>query len=94
MGVETTLYLDGVPIEPNSEDTYKVTENVLRTIDRMLEDLAPAVPDVLRDDLNALRNKAMGMASDAGLVRRDLRRWDGDHDKAMAERDFRRGKKR
>lgn len=94
MGVEITLFLDGVPIEPNSEATYRATENVLRTIDRMLQDLGAAVPDVLNDEVNALRHKVIGLAGDAGAVRRDLARWDGDHDKAMAERDFRRGKKR
>lgn len=80
---------EGREIPRNSQAAYEHIAVLLWKVEGMLQDNEAIVPTILRDDFMKLRGHARDLASDASQVTADLKRWNGDHEKALAERNWR-----
>ena len=93
--VSTTVYdAQGVEIPVNSARAYEIVVEALVEIDRKLQDLDVVVPSVLRESFRAARDTLADVRRDGAQVLDDLQRWDGDHMKALSERQWRLDQKR
>jgi hypothetical protein len=85
----TTTYGDEV-IEPNSQREFELFGELLREVDKSLQDGAShVVPGLFHDELNKLRSAVMTLSSKSLKIADDLKRWDGDMEKALEEARYR-----
>jgi hypothetical protein len=91
MTVETFISEGGQPV--TEARLYQVVTETLTRIDRELQNIGVLVPSPLRDGYNKAHSVLRDVLTDAAGICEDLKRWDGDVDKALAERDFRKGRR-